>query len=241
MTQTHPRENDAMDSIMTLTEAADYLKVSEKTILRMVRSGKIPGAKVSSQWRFLRSAIDDWMMAQMRQSSSHDLVGVVSKKNPLIPLPKLISPDRILTDLTPGSKQHILNQLVAPLIKSGIATQPVQYLADLLEREQVVSTGIGEGIALPHAHTPETTGLREECIVMGICREGTDFHSLDGKSTHLFFLIGSTSTENHLPLMAKTMLLLRVPGLQEALLRADSPEAVRRILGQAHEDLSIRL
>jgi len=51
---------------MTLAEMAEYLKVSQKTIVRMVHAGKLPGAKVASQWRFVRAAIDDWLNTRMQ-------------------------------------------------------------------------------------------------------------------------------------------------------------------------------
>lgn len=227
---TNTRDTERQDSILTLTEAADYLKVSEKTVLRMVRSGRIPGAKVSNQWRFLRSVIDDWVMSRMQRSPSNNLAVVANKHPQLAPLRKLISTDGILLNLTPGSKQHILNQLIAPFVARGIVEQPVQYLADLVAREQVVSTAIGDGIAVPHARNPEESGLKECCIGIGICREGTDFDSLDGLPTRLFFLIGSTSTENHLPLMAKTMLMLRNPNVRDGLVEAGSKENILKLL-----------
>ena len=65
------------DEILTLTEIAGYLKVSEKTILRMVQSGQFPGVKVSNQWRFVRAIVDDWLSARMHSAPTTSLLEVV--------------------------------------------------------------------------------------------------------------------------------------------------------------------
>ena len=59
------RTAEVIDPIMTLQEIAGYLKVSEKTILRMVQSGELPGVKISNQWRFVRGVIDEWLSRRM--------------------------------------------------------------------------------------------------------------------------------------------------------------------------------
>ncbi len=229
------------EPVMTLEEIAGHLKVSEKTILRMVRAGDLPGLKVSNQWRFLRTAIDDWLMERMQRTPSKNLVDVVRTKRPLLPIPELVSRNRIVLGLAAGNKESILRRLVDPLIDDELLETPAGYLSALIDREQMLSTAVGEGVALVHAREAEESGLRENCIVLGICREGTDFGALDGKPTQIFLLIGSTSTEAHLRLMAKTALMFRIPGFKDALAAADDVEEVCELLMKAHEDLSLRL
>jgi len=225
---------------MTLEEIAGYLKVSEKTILRMVQAGDLPAFKVSNQWRFLRSAIDEWLTAQMHRTSSESLADVAKNMQPLLSLPDLVPPNRILMDLTPGKKEPVLRQLIGPLVNEGVVVRPQQYMATLFEREQLVSTAIGDGIAVPHARAAEKSGLRNNCVVIGICPQGTDFGALDNMPTRLFFLIGSISTEAHLRLMARTMLLLRIPNIQTDLLTAPGRDEVRSILLRAEKDISLK-
>ena len=229
------------EPVMTLEEIAGHLKVSERTILRMVQAGELPGLKVSNQWRFLRAAIDDWLTERMQRTPSQNLVDVVRTKRPLLSVPRLISQDRILLGLSPGSKEGLLHRLVEPLIDAEMIARPTDYVSALIDREQMLSTAIGEGVALPHAREAENSGLRENCIVLGICREGTDFGALDGRPTQIFLLIGSMSTEAHLRLMAKTTLMLRIPGFKEGLLASEDVDEVCGLLMKAHEDLSFRL
>jgi excisionase family DNA binding protein len=81
---------------MTVAEIAGYLKVSRKTIFRMAKEGQIPGAKVSNQWRFMRSVIDDWLGEKMQSAAKQDLVRVLETDGPLVPVSRLVSPDRIV-------------------------------------------------------------------------------------------------------------------------------------------------
>ncbi len=72
-------------------------------------------------------------------------------------------------------------------------------------------------------------------MALGICREGMPFGALDEKPTQLFFLIGGNSTEDHLRLVARTMLMLRKAGVIEGLVGARSTDAVTDVIGEATE------
>ena len=117
-------------------------------------------------------------------------------------------------DVRPDSVRRVLRQLVAPLAGHG-AVEDVDGLMDaLLERESLQSTGIGSGVAVPHAICDE---LAEPRIVLGRCAEGVDFRSLDQRPVHLFFLLLSPSTETgvHIKLLARIARLVRHPELLE--------------------------
>ena len=120
----------------------------------------------------------------------------------------------VVTDLNPDSVRGILRQLVAPLAAGG-AVEDVEGLMDaLLERESLQSTGIGSGVAVPHAICDD---LEEPRIVLGRCPEGVDFRSLDQRPVHLFFLLLSPSVETgvHIKLLARIARLVRHPELLE--------------------------
>jgi PTS system nitrogen regulatory IIA component len=225
------------DDVMTLTEIARFLKVSEKTVLRMVQGGAMPGAKVSNQWRFLRTVVEDWLSAKMQIAPNEDLVNVVKTAKKVIPITKLISADRVVVDLKPGSKREILSQLVQPLALAGILTDAKGHLDKLLEREEAISTAVASGIAFPHAREPENSGVKESCIVLGICREGTDFDSLDGKKTKIFVMICATSDVVHLRLMAKMSLMLRRRDVIKSLNSATSERDVVSLMIEADLEL----
>ena len=224
------------DDVMTLSEVADYLKVSEKTVLRMIRGGVLPAAKVSNQWRFFRSVVDEWMLIRMRSASHHGGVDLVRKRPQPLTLAGLVSPSRIVMNITPGTKSHVLAQLVRPLVDEGMVKDSATLLHDLLAREELTSTAIGDGVALPHARQPETCGIREPGLVIGICREGTDFEALDGHATYVFAMPCSTSVANHLRIMARIALLFKHPGAIEQLRAAESVQTIMDILAAADNE-----
>ncbi|MDP6630656.1 MAG: PTS sugar transporter subunit IIA [Kiritimatiellia bacterium] len=221
------------DAVMTLQEVAAYLKVSEKTITRMVQAGELPGLKVSNQWRFIRAAIDDWLTRRMYNQASEQLAEVIQPPHEELSLPLLLTPNRIILDLQPGPQEDVLARLVAPLIKEGTVTDPTRYMAALIGREKIVSTAIGDGVAIPHARDPEHSALAKSCMALGICRDGMPFGAIDKKPTKLFFLIGGTSTEDHLRLVARTMLMLRKPDFIDALVAAQTREVACELVATA--------
>lgn len=234
-------DKNAEEEVLTLSEIASYLKVSDKTILRMAQAGEIPSAKVSGQWRFLRSFINDWLETKMYLASTESLQQVVNTAETIIPLSRLVSPERVLMDLQPVSKEEILRQLVRPLGDDGIITDPDNYYELLLQREEMVSTALGRGFAFPHVRHPDQAPAQSPTIVLGICRPGTDFNSLDGNPTHVFALCCSSSEAMHLRLLAKVTLLLRSEGMMGRLRNASNAREVTRYLIAADWELSISL
>jgi len=81
--------DDKSTELLTLAEVAHYLKVAEKTVLRMVHNNEIPSIKVASQWRFRRSMIDDWLMSQMKSPPKNELVKLIEATRQPVPSPGL--------------------------------------------------------------------------------------------------------------------------------------------------------
>ena len=222
--------------VMTLAEVAEYLRLAEKTVLRMVHKGEIPCAKVASQWRFLRSMIDDWLTAKMRVVPRNDLARLIEGSPDLVPLSRLLRSEHVLLDLRPGSKEQVLRQLVEPLVLTGFVGRAEQFIDKLLEREALVSTAVGRGVAIPHLRNPVENPRGGPVLVVGICREGTDFASPDGEKTRLFFLLCTDSEVVHLRILAKVN---RIAARRELLLQlaeAQSAEEILRVLLRAERE-----
>lgn len=235
------RADNVHDEIMTLGEIARYLKVSEKTVTRMVQADDMPGIKVSNQWRFMKLFVDDWLVMKMQSAKQDDLVKIIATGEKLIPISRLVSPERIIIDLKPGSKEEVLTQLAEPLVAQNILPNKENLMNKLLEREAMVSTAVGHGIALPHVREPDDLKGVRPSIVLGICRDGIDFDSLDGEPTYIFALCVSSSEIVHLRLMAKISFLLRNKGIIGRLREAESSGDIMAELAKADVDLAISL
>ena len=213
--------------IMTLPEVAAYLRLAEKTVLRMVHKGKIPCAKVASQWRFLRSMIDDWLVAKMKVIPQNDLARLIESSPEVVPLSRLLKEENVVLQIRPGTKQEVLHQLVQPLLRSKLIDQEKPFVDKLLEREGIVSTAVGKGIAIPHLRHPQENPGGGPVLVVGICREGTNFEAPDGEKTHLFFLLSTDSEVVHLRVLAKVN---RIAGRKDVMARLVGAETAAEVL-----------
>ena len=83
--------------IMTLGEMADYLKVAKKTLLKMAQHGDIPATKVASQWRFMRSVVDDWLITRMKTLPDRELENLIDSEKLPVPLSALLRPELVLS------------------------------------------------------------------------------------------------------------------------------------------------
>jgi PTS system nitrogen regulatory IIA component len=218
------------DDICTLNDVADYLKLSEKTVLRMVHGKKIPCAKVGGQWRFMRSVIDDWLLAKMKVIPRGDLSRLIAENAGVVPLSRLIHRDLITLEIKPGIKEEVLSQLVEPFVKNGIIPDGAEFFRRLVSREHMASTAIGKGVAIPHIRHPEENPAGGPLLGIGVCREGTDFDSFDGQKTYLFFLLYTDSELVHLNVMGKLAALLHDEKTVSRLITAQKEEDIIKII-----------
>lgn len=131
-----------------------------------------------------------------------------------------------------GNKTDTLTHLVQLMASSGNLEDATAYLQAVLKRETEGSTGIGEGIAIPHA---KTSAVKTPGLAAMIVKEGIDFDSLDGAPAHLFFLIAAPQGGNdiHLELLSRLSRLLMDDEFRSALLAAPTPTAFKAVIDAA--------
>jgi len=134
-------------------------------------------------------------------------------------LSELLAADRVKVPLVGRTKGDVLRELVDLVAGTTAAFDPAAVLDAVLERERVLSTGIGGGIAIPHGKTPVVDQLM---VAAGVSREPVDFDALDGQPVRLFFLlVGPESASGaHVKALSRISRLLRREALRDALLRS---------------------
>jgi nitrogen PTS system EIIA component len=200
-----------MEEIMTLGELSRYLKLSDKTLLKMVRNKEIPSAKVANQWRFIKSMIDDWLTSQMDVLPQNDLSRLIEKEYDYVPLSRLINETTIIMDLISNEKTGVLEELSNSAWNNNLISDKENLLKQLIHREKLISTSIGKGVAIPHLRKPSGKVIYEPRIIIGVSQGGVDFGSHDGEPTYIFFLILSDSEVVHLRILSKLTRILQVP------------------------------
>jgi nitrogen PTS system EIIA component len=215
--------------IMTLRDVAEYLQLNERTVLKMAQSNEIPSTKVVNQWRFMRSLINEWLMYKMEKLPPH-LAASDDKHKEEVKLHKLVRKELMAFDLVPGDKMKMLGQMTFPMIQTRFLTRRKYFLDRLIERENMITTALGNGVAVPHPRHPIPNLFPEPAIVVGICREGADFGAEDGKLVHLFFIVCCSEDALHLRILAKIAKFALLTSSVRALIKAKTADDVIEIL-----------
>ena len=142
--------------------------------------------------------------------------------------------EAILVDLEAQDKKGILEELVAPVARiSGVNHKDLVRV--LMERERLGSTGIGRGIGIPHG---KLNDLKSLVLGFGLSRQGIDFESIDGKPTHIFFLLVAPedSTGLHLKVLAQVSRALKNELFRERLLNAADRDEIVSVIEEEDKE-----
>jgi PTS system nitrogen regulatory IIA component len=142
----------------------------------------------------------------------------------------------IVPEITSRTKEGVLRELVHTLAQTERQINEDRMIEILLERESLGSTGIGEGVAIPHGKSKEVTKI---LAAFGKSPMGMDFQSLDGKPTHLFFLLiaPENSAGMHLKALAQISRLMKDQTFRKRLLEARSGEEIQTIFSEGEEKI----
>jgi len=159
----------------------------------------------------------------------------LSFKESSMKITELLKKEYILEQLKAKSKQEALAELAGVFIKGRIKFDSGAMLRVLLEREKLGSTGIGDGIAIPHG---KLAGLDEILVAFGRSREGIAFEALDGKPVHLFFLLMApeNSAGQHLKALAKISRMLKDGVFRKKLLEARMHDDLVRVITEKDDE-----
>jgi PTS system nitrogen regulatory IIA component len=144
--------------------------------------------------------------------------------------------EAIVADLKSRDKQSVLEELVGPISSlTGVAIE--ELVRVLMVRESLGSTGIGLGIGIPHG---KLKGIDSLILGFGRSRKGVDFQSIDGKPTHIFFLLltPESAFDAHLKMLAQISRILKNQFFRERLMGAETCEELFEII--RHEDESLQ-
>ena len=150
---------------------------------------------------------------------------------------ELINDRLIIPKFTGKSKKQVLEELAKHLALNKKNIGPDELLRVLIEREKLGSTGIGDGVAIPHG---KLNGLENIILVFGKSNEGIDFDSIDGKPVNLIFLLvaPSNSAGVHLKALARLSRLLKDKNFRQELIDASDAQSLYNIIANKDEKVS---
>ena len=146
----------------------------------------------------------------------------------------ILNENLVVSKLTSKNKKEVLEELVSVIIKQDKRINKKEIIEVLIERERLGSTGIGDGIAIPHGKLKNIDTL---VASFGRSEEGVDFESMDGESTHLFFLLVApeNSAGIHLKALARISRLLKDSSFRKNLMEAKSGEDIFKAIIEKDE------
>jgi PTS system nitrogen regulatory IIA component len=149
-------------------------------------------------------------------------------------LTDFISKNTVIADLKSTDKKSVLEELTLP-VSEITQIEHKDLVKVLIERENLGSTGIGNGIGIPHG---KLKNLQTLVIGLGVSHKGVNFDAMDGKPVYLFFLLltPDNSTDLHLKLLARISKILKNEIFKEKIVHASRPEEIMQLLGDIDEE-----
>jgi len=210
------------DDILTLEEVAKYLRVSERTIYDCAQKGEIPAGKIRTSWRFKKSEIDKWVNEKLVSTNLNPQTQPVN-------IPSILSPHRILF-LNYSNKKEALLSLAESLAAAPQVKNKQELSTEILKREELMSTAIGRGLAIPHIRLSSITDL---IVSVGISKvDITDFQPLDDQPVRLIIMIAAAQSQHAYYLQTLSWFSSRLKNqeLRDSILKTTAPQQAYDLL-----------
>jgi len=209
--------------LLSAKEVAQYLRLSERTILAWAQKGQIPAVRLGKSWRFPRGEVEDWLR---RKSAARPAAGAGEG----VSLEKALSPERVL--ILPGRrrKEEVLMSLVDCLARSPAVKDRDELARAIFQRESLMSTGMGLGVGVPHVRLTSVTDL---VMAAASCPDGIEgYDSMDGEPVRLVFMIAAQrdAHANYIRLLSLLSRRLKDPEMRRRLLGVEDPSEFYQVL-----------
>ncbi len=220
----------------SVKDAASLLSVSEKTIYRWIKQEVVPVYRVNEQYRFNRAELLEWATSRRMGVSPEAFHEAEDTSIPLPTLIESLETGRIVYRLEGKNRVQVMSGLVDELSLPEEVDR--SYLLKVLNaREELASTGIGNGIAIPHPRNPVLLHITKPSVTLAFLENPIDFDALDRKPVHTLFCLISPTLRAHLHLLSKLSFALRDPGFKTAIENQGSRDEIFAAMRKLNETL----
>jgi PTS system nitrogen regulatory IIA component len=211
------------DDILTIDDVAKYLRVSERTVYDWAQKGEIPSGKIGTVWRFKKAEIERWVNDRLSPHS-------ITAREAAVNAETILSTDRVIF-LNYATKRDALLALADNLANAPQVKNRQELAAEIIKREELMTTAMGRGIAIPHVRLASITDL---VVSVGISRTDiVDFQPLDDEPVRLLFMIAAAHNQHayYLQTISFFSARLKNTALRNSLINAkDSEEAYKLLI-----------
>jgi PTS system nitrogen regulatory IIA component len=209
---------------LRVRDVARLLKVSEQTVYRWVRDGSLPAHRVHDQYMFNRVELQEWA-ALHEHRVSPELLAPNGSSEEFLSLRAAMERGGIFYDIPGERREEALEAITRlPGIPANVDRGLLYQL--LVARESLASTGVGNGIAIPHPRDPVVVHTDEPLVLLCFLERPIDFHALDGQPVRVLFVLLSPSVRQHLQMFARLAFALHDEILKKLIERVAAPEAI---------------
>lgn len=222
---------------LSVKDAAALLTVSEKTIYRWIKQDLIPVYKLNESYRFNKSELLEWALSRRMGVPVSAYEEPESRTLPLPSLVEALENGGVFYRIEGNSRNAVLKNMVREL-RLPPETDRDYLEKALIARENLASTGLGQGIAVPHPRNPLPLHLNEPSLSLSFLEQPVDYQALDGQPVSVLFTLLSPTARMQLHLLSRLCFVLRDGGFQAALQQVATRENLFAALQQAEASLA---
>ena len=221
---------------VSVKEAAAILNVSDETIYKWVKDDEIPSHTMNDQVRFNRAELLEWATAHNIQVSPDLFTGDQPNKSKLTTISEALKLGGVAYHVG-GTDQPSVLRAVVDVMKLPEAVDREFLYQVLLARESLGSTGVGDGIAIPHVRNPVVLHVAQPTVTLCFLENPIDFHAIDEKPVTTLFTLISPTVRTHLHLLSRLGFILRNPEIKAALKRQATSEELLAMIATAESNI----
>lgn len=228
---------------LDLTELGKYLQRDSRELEKLVSQGRIPGRRVGGDWVFNRDEINEWLERQLAGYTDQQLesveLGVRGQGEKALKLlvSRLLHVETISIPLNARTAPKVLTQLVEVANGTWQVYMPDDILAAVRAREELFTTALPGGVAIPHPRRPLPHALGESLIAYGRTYSPLPFGGSHGQLTDLFFLVLCQEERLHLQVLARLSRMFQRPDFLDQLRTLDTPEESLQYIREVEESV----
>jgi len=218
-------------------QVAEYLHMDRREVVKLASRGQIPCRKVGGCFIFTKGEVDHWVESRMHTMGRDRLAKIekgVSRHHGFDDLSLLvcpmIPPGGVAAPLHARTRDSVLRELVALAESAGAVANRDELLSEVRSREDLCSTAIVPGVALPHPRRPLPYDICASFVVVGLTPGGLPFGAVDGSLTRLFFLICCKDERTHLHVLARLAQMLHDQAVIEEFVSAGDADELSGML-----------
>jgi PTS system nitrogen regulatory IIA component len=214
---------------LTVRDAAALLNVSEKNVHRWIEQGELPAYRINDQYRINRAELLEWATSRRLHVSPEIFAEAEGEAGPVPTLGDALAAGGIHYGVGGRDKASVLRAVVDSLELPADVDREFLYEV-LLAREALGSTGVGDGIAIPHVRNPIVLHLPHPSVTLSFLEHPVDFGSLDGRPVTTLFTLVSPTVRAHLHLLSRLAFVLRDPEFKAVVGRQAPREEIHTAL-----------